>query len=53
MNEIIWIPKILANGTETSDGYVLGWIFVNIKIDDDLGGVSLANHRGLSRIAQS
>ena len=48
----VWIPQILPNGAETSDGYGLGWVFLNIKIDY-LSGVSLSNHGGGSRRAQS
>ncbi len=51
--EIFWTPQILPDGTETPDGYALGWRFFKMKINDELGEISVANHGGVSRGAQS
>ncbi|MFT5296026.1 MAG: serine beta-lactamase-like protein LACTB [Colwellia sp.] len=51
--KIFWTPQILPDGSETPDGYSLGWRFLKIKINDELGDISVANHGGVSRGAQS
>jgi len=48
-----WTPQILPNGSETPNGYALGWRFMTIKVDDEFGEITLANHGGVSRGAQS
>lgn len=50
---IFWTPQTLSNGTKTPNGYSLGWRFINIKLDDEIGEVAVANHGGVSRGAQS
>ena len=50
---VFWTPQTLPDGTETPDGYSLGWRFFNIKLNDELGDISVANHGGVSRGAQS
>jgi len=48
-----WTPQILPDGSETPNGYALGWRFMTIKVDDEFGEITLANHGGVSRGAQS
>jgi len=51
--ETFWTPQILPDGSETPNGYALGWRVITRKIDDDIGEVTFANHGGVSRGAQS
>jgi len=50
---LFWTPQVLPDGNETPDGYALGWRFMTMKISDEIGEVSFANHGGVSRGAQS
>ncbi|MEW6999791.1 serine hydrolase domain-containing protein [Colwelliaceae bacterium BS250] len=48
-----WTPQTLPDGSETPNGYALGWRYMTIKVDDEFGEITLANHGGVSRGAQS
>lgn len=48
-----WTPQTLPDGTKTPNGYALGWRFMTIKVDEEFGEITLANHGGVSRGAQS
>lgn len=48
-----WPPQVLPDGSETPMGYALGWRFFKMKLNDELGEISFANHGGVSRGAQS
>lgn len=51
--DIFWTPQTLPDGSETPKGYSLGWRFMTIKVDDEFGEITIANHGGVSRGAQS
>lgn len=48
-----WTPQQLPDGSLTPDGYALGWRVLNKKLDDEIGEITIANHGGVSRGAQS
>lgn len=48
-----WTPQTLPDGTKTPNGYALGWRYMNIKVDEKFGDITVANHGGVSRGAQS
>jgi serine beta-lactamase-like protein LACTB len=48
-----WTPQTLPDGSETPNGYSLGWRYLTIKVDDEFGTLTVANHGGVSRGAQS
>jgi serine beta-lactamase-like protein LACTB len=48
-----WTPQTLPDGSETPNGYSLGWRFMTVKVDDEFGEITVANHGGVSRGAQS
>jgi len=48
-----WTPQILPNGDEAPSGYSLGWRVITYTISEDIGDVTVANHGGVSRGAQS
>jgi CubicO group peptidase (beta-lactamase class C family) len=50
---IFWTPQTLPDGSETPDGYALGWRVLTREIDAELGKITFANHGGVSRGAQS
>jgi len=50
---IFWTPQTLPDGTETPDGYALGWRVLTREIDTEIGSITFANHGGVSRGAQS
>jgi len=50
---IFWTPQTLPDGSETPNGYALGWRVLTRDIDDDIGEITFANHGGVSRGAQS
>jgi CubicO group peptidase (beta-lactamase class C family) len=51
--DIFWSPQILPDGSETPNGYALGWRVLTREIDDEIGEITFANHGGVSRGAQS
>jgi serine beta-lactamase-like protein LACTB len=51
--QAFWTPQTLPDGTQPPNGYSLGWRFMKIKVDEAFGEVTLANHGGVSRGAQS
>jgi len=50
---IFWTPQTLPDGSETPNGYALGWRVLTREIDKDIGQITFANHGGVSRGAQS
>ncbi|WDE04836.1 beta-lactamase family protein [Thalassomonas viridans] len=48
-----WTPQTLPDGSETPNGYSLGWRVITRKLDNELGDITFANHGGVSRGAQS
>lgn len=50
---IFWTPQKLPDGSETPDGYSLGWRVLTRNIDPEVGEITFANHGGVSRGAQS
>ena len=48
-----WTPQTLPDGSETPNGYSLGWRVITSKLDDELGDITFANHGGVSGGAQS
>lgn len=48
-----WTPQKLPDGSETPNGYSLGWRVLTRNIDPDVGEITFANHGGVSRGAQS
>jgi CubicO group peptidase (beta-lactamase class C family) len=50
---IFWTPQTLPDGSETPNGYALGWRVITRAIDDEMGEITFANHGGVSRGAQS
>ena len=50
---IFWTPQMLPDGSETPNGYALGWRVLTREIDDEIGEITFANHGGVSRGAQS
>jgi CubicO group peptidase (beta-lactamase class C family) len=51
--KVFWTPQTLPDGSETPNGYALGWRVLTKKIDDEIGEITFANHGGVSRGAQS
>ncbi len=51
--KIFWTPQTLPDGSETPNGYALGWRVLTREIDDEIGEITFANHGGVSRGAQS
>jgi serine beta-lactamase-like protein LACTB len=49
---IFWTPQTLPDGSETPNGYALGWRVLTRDIDG-IGEITFANHGGVSRGAQS
>lgn len=49
----IWTPRALPNGELPPYGYSIGWRVIKRKINDKLGEVTIVNHAGVSRGAQS
>jgi CubicO group peptidase (beta-lactamase class C family) len=50
---IFWTPQTLPDGSETPNGYALGWRVLTREIDNEIGEFTFANHGGVSRGAQS
>lgn len=50
---IFWTPQILPDGSETPNGYALGWRIWTSDIGKNIGVITVANHGGVSRGAQS
>jgi CubicO group peptidase (beta-lactamase class C family) len=48
-----WTPQKLPDGSETPNGYALGWRVLTKKMNDEIGEITFANHGGVSRGAQS
>lgn len=51
--EMFWTPQTLPDGSETPNGYALGWRVMTREIDKEIGEITFANHGGVSRGAQS
>jgi serine beta-lactamase-like protein LACTB, mitochondrial len=51
--KIFWTPQTLPDGSETPNGYSLGWRVLTRNIDPEVGEITFANHGGVSRGAQS
>ena len=51
--DIFWTPQTLPDGSETPNGYSLGWRVLTREIDTKIGEITFANHGGVSRGAQS
>jgi len=51
--KIFWTPQTLPDGSETPNGYALGWRVLTKEFDKEIGKITFANHGGVSRGAQS
>ena len=51
--KIFWTPQVLPDGSETPNGYALGWRVITRDLAGNIGKVTIVNHGGVSRGAQS
>jgi len=51
--QTFWTPQTLPDGSETPNGYALGWRVITKNINDEIGDITFVNHGGVSRGAQS